>query len=243
MFSAQMRTPGKSISMKVALFNLANTARKISNTLAILRSTDADILTIQEVTPPWAVFLSDSLQDIYPFQQIMVDIGLFGSAIFSKKEIISVDTFYYLELPNLALGIALDEGCESLLFISSHMYPVLDRTTYRHFKEHLQAIEKYLLKKDRPVIALGEYNAVSWSNEIQEFQKITGLQDSRRGFMPSYSDGTLSFTDIPLDHIFFSHYFHCKNFVTFRSKSSNHLGIMGSYQIKIPIDNDSIPFQ
>jgi len=243
LFSAQKPPAGKSISLKVALFNTANADREANRTIAILKGAGADLLTMQEVTPPWAALLSDSLKDIYPFRQIMVDMGMQGMAIFSKKEILSVDTFYYQNLPNLVLGIALDEGCEKLFFVSSHMYPVLDQSSYRGFKGHLRTIENHLSKIDDPVIVLGEYNAVSWSNEIQEFRKKTKLQDSRRGFMPSFSDGSVSFTDIPLDHIFFSHHFQCKNFVTLRSKSSNHLGIMGSYQIKIPTNNDSIPLQ
>jgi len=78
---------------------------------------------------------------------------------------------------------------------------------------------------DRPLIALGEYNMVYWTNEIRNFRSKTNLQNSRRDLV----DGNLR---VPYDHIFFSNALECTQFKEMKDVSQNYIGIMGTYQIK-----------
>lgn len=217
------------VDFKVAHFNLSN-IDSISQLAEANRALDADLITIHEVTPNWEKLLDDSLSAIYPYHHTMVDIGIFGMSIFSKHELTEVDTFYYQEIPNL-------KGCiekmgEPLCFMSVQTEPALNEYSLQRLQEHLAVIGESVLIDDTPKVVLGDFNAVSWSGEIQSFLNYTKLMESRRGFMPHPFVSTSTIFQVPLDHIFFSRHLRCELFENIASSSNEHLGITGVYRLK-----------
>lgn len=217
--------PQVETELKIAHLNLSN-SKDVSSTIAALRSSDADLLSIHEVTPNWDQWLKDSLSDLYPNHHTLVDLGLFGMAIYSKLPLGQIDTFYYQEIPNLR-GFFEKEN-KTYCFFSVHTEPALNTFSLKRLQEHLGQVAYEARKIESPLIVLGEFNAVSWSSEIRMFMDSAGLSESRTGFLQE----TSSFWDVPLDHIFFSHKLQCLDFRSFKGSASQHLGIMGIYQLK-----------
>ena len=94
---------------------------------------------------------------------------------------------------------------------------------------NLLNVEKKVAQTEGPTLVVGEFNAVSWSEQIMAFLNKTGLMESRTGFMPTSVSGNISIWDLPLDHIFYSGEFVCKNFQNIEGRVGQHLGILGTY--------------
>jgi endonuclease/exonuclease/phosphatase (EEP) superfamily protein YafD len=217
------------IQFRAVHLNVTNTA-DASDMLNTLRQCSPDLVSFHEVTPDWGRLLKDSLAALYPFHHDMVDIGLFGMAIFSRHPLTSMDTFYYEEIPNLRGCVDVED--EKLCFLSVHTEPALNSFSLLRLREHLGLVATEVRRMEVPVIVMGDFNSVSWSNEMQVFMDSSGLLESRTGFMPFSNGGTSSFFDIPLDHIFFSPRLYCNGFEVLKSKAAHRLGILGNYSFK-----------
>ncbi|MCF8248042.1 MAG: endonuclease/exonuclease/phosphatase family protein [Saprospiraceae bacterium] len=212
------------VRLKVAQFNLSNssTPEDMANSL---RTSGADILSIHEVNPGWSQWLEDSLRQSYPYHHTMVDLGIFGMAIYSRFPLSSVDTFYYHEIPNLR--VCLQKDGMDICLISVHTEPALNEYSLRRLEGQLETVSAQITRMDMPLMVMGDFNSVSWSKEIQQFMDTTGLLESRSGFM----DREGSFWGVPVDHIFYSQRLGCADFVNFSDRDGRHIGIMAAFQI------------
>jgi endonuclease/exonuclease/phosphatase (EEP) superfamily protein YafD len=218
---------------KIAHLNVSN-ATDVADAIATIKASQASIISIHEVTPQWEQWLSDSLSREYPYHHTLVDIGLFGMAIYSKYELTQVDTFYYRSIPNLRGLISIDGNTAG--FISTHTEPALNDASKQRLKDHLSVVAGQARSPALPMLVFGEFNAVSWSNEIQSFRDSTSLQESRTGFMPYTSIGVSSFFDVPLDHVFYSPELDCTAFENlYNAKTGKRLGIAATFQFKHPL--------
>ncbi len=217
-------TPGEEEApLKLAHLNITNIASP-DDALLTIKGSNADVLSIHEVTPDWDQWLIDSLSSLYPHHHSLVDIGIYGMAIFSRFELEHTDTFYYQDIPNLRSCLKFNG--RSICLVSIHTEPALNSYSLRRLQEHLSAASEELRHMEMPLLVFGDFNAVAWSSEIQLFMDNTGLMESRTGFMTSGLP-----LSIPLDHIFYSRHLRCDDFTILRSPTVRHLGIIGSYQL------------
>ncbi len=215
---------------KIAHLNLSS-ATDVDGAIATIKASQAGVVSIHEVTPQWDQLLSDSLSPEYPYHHTLVDIGMFGMAIYSKYELKQVDTIYYRNIPNLS-GLVTIDGI-TMGFISTHTEPALNEASKLRLRGHLAVIARYSRKVAHPLLVFGEFNAVSWSDEIQVFRDSTGLLESRSGFMSYAPGGMSSFFDVPIDHVFYSPELNCMAFENLYSpKANKHLGIATTFQFR-----------
>jgi len=241
MTNSEMAPPVKTKDepiIKIAHFNINNSNEGFDATLETIQSTEADLISITETNPLWDSLLLKTLNTDYPFHFSNPSLGLFGMTIFSKNPFTYIDTIRYQEIPNIIGGITLDEE-NHLNFICSHTLPALNYRYYNRLKEHLDKISEYCNQTAKPLISLGDYHTVPWSNEIAEFRKKTNLSDSRRGFTPTFPHGASTVFEVPIDHIFFSEEFKCLNFSTVSSLFTTHMGIQGTFQLKPKPNEDA----
>lgn len=241
MTNSEMAPPVKTKNepiIKVAHFNVNNSNDGFQTTLETIQSTEADLISITETNPLWDSLLMVSLSPDYPFHYTQPSLGLFGMTLFSKNPFTYVDTIRYKEIPNVVGGIALDED-NTVNFICSHTLPALNYRYYNRLKEHLNTISEYCNRTASPILTFGDYHSVSWSNEIAEFREQTNLNDSRRGFTPTFPHGSSTVFEVPIDHIFFSDEFKCLSFSTVSSLYTTHMGIQGTFQLKSKISEDA----
>lgn len=224
-------------SVKIAHFNISTFGGDIDEIINTILKTDADVVSIQEMTPDWSHIINNSLiPKQYPNQVSLVRIDPFGLSVYSKQPFTEVDTFYYnnnpnfRNIPNLHCVIKSDIDKRKINFISSRTYPPFNSTAYEHLRDHMVFIAKKISTIAGPVITFGDYNAVPWSKEIQEFRSLAGITDSRRSHTPSFKEGSFSIFHLPIDHIFFSDHLRCVEFNNIHTAASSHIGIEGTYQ-------------
>ena len=216
-------------TLNVAHFNVSVATADFQETIDEILAADADVISLQEVTPDWDIELQNALSEKYPYSETIVRLDPLGLAIYSRFPLISTDTFMYEDIPNIVGTVRLKDPEQEICFIASYTLPVFYTADYERQRNHLMAIADYTNNTNCPVITVGDYNAVPWSYEIQDFKAAANLNDSRRGFEPA-SNGSFSLFQIPSDHIFYSNHLECVGFKEINNPTSGHIGIKGSYQ-------------
>lgn len=217
-----LQLPSKTVAevLNIAQLNIASTHEHIYETIESIKQADVDVLSLQEIAPDMARLLKSELAETYPNQIIVYRRKDFlGIGIFSRNPIINVDTFYNGDIPNLSVDLKCAE--RDIAIVSSYVYPELSNANSPEVVAHFKTIESFIQSKSCPVITIGDYNQLQFSNYLKDFKRTSFLNDSRR----------FQFFDNPTDHIFFSSHFDCVEFQTISNRYTNHLGIKGSYQL------------
>lgn len=217
-------------TFNVAHFNVSATD-DYEFMIAEILASKADLISFQEVTPDWNIVLQESLSEFYPHSKTVVRFDPFGLAVYSKLPFNSVDTFMTEDVPNILGTIGLDKSGNEICFITSHALPPFYTSDYKKLRNHLHKIATFSNQSACPVITIGDYNAVPWSYEIQDFRAVSKLNDSRRGFFPN-SKGSFSIFQLPSDHIFYSSQLECIHFEDLEHSVAGHLGVKGAYQFE-----------
>ena len=220
--------------LNVAHINLSNITFEFNELRNLLIEEKIDLVSFQELTPDWNMVLNDLLQIDFPYSKSEVRIDPYGMALFSRAPFKSIGSFKCMGKPNLKLMIEKDG--KEFQVISSYLTPALDQKSIETASTQLTMIAEEIKKSEHPLIALGEFNMVYWTNEIREFRSDTKLTNSRRGL----SDGNLR---VPYDHIFFSEGLECTEFKEMKDEDQNYIGIMGRYQIRNKESNPTLNSQ
>ena len=215
-------------AVKVAHFNVS-ASDDYQFMIDEIKECDADLISFQEVTPDWDIVLKESLSEIYPHSKTVVRFDPFGMAVYSKYPMNNLDTFICEGVPNIVGTVDFGNPGKEVCFITSHALPPFYTSDYKKLRTHLRRIATYSNEASCPVLTMGDYNAVPWSYEIQDFRSVSNLNDSRRGFFPN-SNGSFSIFQLPSDHIFYSGHLECIQFEDIEDPSVGHIGVKGAYQ-------------
>lgn len=220
--------------LKIAHANMTNVTEDLDAAIAALVETDADLISLQEVSYPLNEKIHGLLQDKYPYRSAPLKKNDFWSLnVYSKSPIANLDTFYVGDLPNLQGEITLDNEELPINFVSTYMLPPFsDLLGNENFHDHLDLLASKRRSMTTPFVVFGDFNVAGWYDEIQDFREKAALMDSRRGYMPAVG----SLFSYPVDHIFFSEQLKCVDFEVIQSVSADQFGIVGTYQInEVPL--------
>ena len=216
--------------ISIAHFNLSSGTGSPEATISVIKKTNVDIISLQEVSREWEQLLMDSISCDYPYSCQVATLDLHSSKLYSKFRFVSCDTFYAQGVPNLVIGFPNMYNDGKLYVISSYIEPPLFEQAYLKMKSQLDTIAYHVNRLKSPVITVGDYNIHAFSYEIQQFRKEACLQDSRRGYRPTRNDGRIALLEVPIDHMFHSNHFSCVEFQTISGSQTERIGIKGLYQ-------------
>ncbi len=215
--------------LSIAHFAISDFGFDFGKAIRRIRWTDADVVSIQEVTPDWAGVLDTGLQKQYPYQAKVIRIDPYGQYIFSKLPLLHADTIFYEDIPHLRVDLELDH--HELSLISTYTLPPLDRYSYERMNTQLGVLARRVNKIKHPVIILGELNVPPWAKELLDFKYQASLKDSRRGSLPTSLKGTFWVNSAPMDHILYTRDLECIGFDQLTDQDqSTDVGIKGTYQ-------------
>ena len=217
-------------SLSIEQYSTSNLTGLDSSGFAALASSSADVIAVQGLTPDWATALAYELGATFPAQYLYPDIGVTGLGIFSRVPLGDVDTV-------LLNGIVQVRACHTLPgtgtaveIFAVQTLPPLSRETSLGLQAQLDEVSAALARESRPVILVGDLNAVPWSPVINRFTSRSGLRDSRRSELPSYEAGMPALFETPVEHIFYNGGLRCVRFETVRSEAAAYLGNRASFQ-------------
>lgn len=228
-------------AITIGQFELPNVQSYEDEHLKLILETNADIISLQEVE--WS-----SLEKVhefftccgYPYYECMEnETRETALVLYSKFPF----TFMSEVNDSNALGIlgktewVHGDQTQDLFLFSTFVNKAQNGDDQLQLRKRLGNYAHRLSKLNKPLLAFGDYRLVTWSRDLNRFRTVAGLQESRRGMLPAYPYARISPFDFPFDHIFYSNHFKCVSFETISSTSTDHLGIVGTYQFE---NQDSI---
>jgi endonuclease/exonuclease/phosphatase (EEP) superfamily protein YafD len=218
--------------VKVAHYNISATNSGYKPTIETVQKINADVISFQEVTPDWHKAIYDSLKTTHPYSCSVLSNDLFSMEVYSRFPFSYCDTFYCENAPTILIGFKTAVPSKDMYVYSSYIAPPLFTSASELMRKQFTQLADKIKTVNTPAITLGEYNVHPSSSEILEFRTNAALTDSRRGFRPVHDDGHFSLLEVPTDHIFYTSHFNCIEFKTISGPQSEHLGILGTYQLK-----------
>ncbi|MFP4093071.1 MAG: endonuclease/exonuclease/phosphatase family protein [Cyclobacteriaceae bacterium] len=222
--------------VKVAHFNLlANNSSHVASVRLAL-STDADLLSFQEVDMIWINQLVDGLSEEYPY--FAFTNGMYhGVAVFSRYPLEEIKTYRWTGEPTLTGDVLIDR--QRIHFVATHTLSPRTAERYLNRNEHLEKLASYIREQNGPVMAIGDFNAVPWSQKMMKVKKVADLTDSRKGVVPTYPS-KLREGGIPIDYILHSDEIACLQFEAIDPAGSDHRGIFGEYIVRGTWENQPL---
>ncbi len=211
--------------VNVAHFNMTSADDDLEAAVETILESNADLISVQDVTPEWKYLLNETLHEEYPYNTTIERLDPFGLAVYSKYPLISIDTFFSEGVPNLHGKLKMDE--KELDFFAVHTTPPLYNTAYTSMKKQISQLSGLTKLVENPVLIMGNFHAPPWWSEIQNFRSEANLEDSRISAAIGISDIFQS----PTDYILFSDQIKCVGFQNIYAPNQAQFGIQGSYQI------------
>lgn len=176
-----------------------NTAYQATITRAL--ASDADLISVQEVGPEWAVALAQGLRTSYLYAHVEPRTNCYGIALFSRVPFLEVRTFHVNGAP--FIEACFDHHGKPVRVVAVHASSPI---SYGHFKRRnaqLAHLGASLSPGDIATIVVGDLNTVTWDGAFKRLCRRSGLR--------SISDGGHRtwprigpFAIIPLDHVLVS---------------------------------------
>lgn len=210
---------------KIAHVNIENSTN-YEETIKAIMENNPDIISFQNLDPNWDYALKEYLSETYPFEKTFISLDVYNPGVYSKYPFVEIDTFHYKNAPNIHGSIEIED--KEVHFVSSITTPPVDMNAYNEISQHLQRITDFVNKIDAPVIAVGDYNVVTHSSEMNMLRTNANLQESRTA--------QTVIGESPVDHILYSEELECTDFVSINESGKNRVGIMGTYQFNRKYD-------
>jgi len=225
--------------IRIAHFNVLKYNTRYQRIVDSAINSDADFISFQEVNTRWADSLAEGLCTKYPFYELLpMDNSTLGMAIFSKYPLCDTRVVSIDNTPNIAGDIQMEDT--AIHFIASHTRAPVTSWNFRKRNRQIRDIANYLNTIEGPKIAVGDYNTVPWDYILTEFKNDTNLSDSRKSFAPTFPS-YMMLLGIPIDYIFHCNRLRCLSFSTISNTSSDHLGVLGEYELKSYYESKNDP--
>ena len=203
--------------LRIISFNVLGKNNRHEEVLQFLRSEQANIVLLMEISPQWARAVK-SLSDEYPHQHVVPRTDNFGIALLSREPWQAVRT---LELGDSEEpSIVAEFGDGDFTFVGTHPLPPGSAGLAAVRNNQLLALGEYVANlRPRRIILAGDLNVTSYSPFFTDLLHQTGLVDTRQGFGLQASWGPFRFLEIPIDHCLVSPEMH-----VLRRRVGGHLG-------------------
>lgn len=189
----------------------ANVLQDNENVDSVVRDAerfDADILLFTETNEKWIRSLNKGLGQKYPHKIEVPMENTYGMLMFSKYNLEERSIKFLVEdtIPSIHTKVELPSGKMIQLFAIHPAPPTPQHNPSSVDRDaELMKISKLSYNASYPVIVMGDFNDVAWSETTSLFSKFSGLLDLRkgRGFFSTYNAKSWLMR-WPLDHIFTS---------------------------------------
>jgi endonuclease/exonuclease/phosphatase (EEP) superfamily protein YafD len=163
--------PAKSIT--IMTYNVLGHSPEAQASIDVIKSEDADVVMLQEVSPVLADAYRKQLIDIYPFQLLDPQPGVHGMGVLSKYPIELLDEELPMDWVGVPQILKLKWDGEELILINFHMNVVSTQTAstvtgYTKYRNsQAQALIDFAKQTDLPLVVAGDANSVFLSTAYE----------------------------------------------------------------------------
>jgi endonuclease/exonuclease/phosphatase (EEP) superfamily protein YafD len=220
----------------VMTYNVADSLAPPDDLVAALRSSEADIIALQELGAEQAVAIEQDLTDLYPYQ-ILYGYGIPGKGLLSRYPILREELFYLQarRLPHLRAAIAVNgESVPWTIIIAHPPPPGFDQSGYHVHPDAAAEIKTLaqMATAEGPGILMGDFNTTDQSDNYRLLTN-EGLVDAFRaagwGFgatWPAHRVDLLLCPVVRLDYIWSTAHFRAVRAWVDPRVGSDHLPVL-----------------
>lgn len=224
----QLGNSSKNAVTRIKIFE-ANVLQKNESSKKLLqqiKTDDPDILLFTETNKRWQRTIDSGIGAAYKYKVQVPQDNTYGMLLYSKFEMKDSKVNYRVEgkIPSINTNLILPDGTVILLY-AIHPTPPDPEHKSSSSDRGIEMIRTALtlIDEKRPIIVIGDFNEVAWSQNVSLFQEISGLLDVRkgRGFYNTFN-ADLFFMRWPLDQVFASEQFRVDKIKAWDYMGSDH---------------------
>ena len=197
---------------------------------------DADVVLFTETNMKWISSLNIELGHKYPHKIEVPLENTYGMLLLSKYSLEQESIKYQIEdtIPSIHTKIKLPSGKKIQLFAIHPAPPTPQHNPSSVDRDaEMMKTAKLSLNSKYPVIVMGDFNDVAWSETTSLFSKFSGLLDLRkgRGFFSTYNAKSWLMR-WPLDHVFSSADFRVVDVQRGKKTGSDHFPFYTKFSLE-----------
>lgn len=216
--------PAKAGCFSVLSLNVFQDNRDYQRSLALVRKLDPDILLLLETDAAWQQAMEPVLSQ-YPYRLDRPLDNTYG-LIFATRLPASDARIEDIAEPETPSVTATLVAGNQFRLIGLHPRPPHPGQDTEERDAEIAIAAKRAAKTSLPVLAIGDFNDVAWSNTSQRFKRLGGYLDPRvgRGTFATFP-AAYPWLAWPLDHIFITPEFVVRSMRVLDDVGSDHLPI------------------
>jgi endonuclease/exonuclease/phosphatase (EEP) superfamily protein YafD len=186
--------------LTVLSFNLRASNDRFGDVVEYIRSVDADVVFLHEVSRPWEVAI-ESAGLGYQVTKSRSEELIFGTLVLSQSG--DEVTSFGFTLEGARAVEVIHDGV-AMLGIHTLAPTTEERSGLRNAQ--LEFAGEWASEQERAHLVTGDFNSTPWTYGFRRLQSTTGLRNSQRGFGIEASFPTVSFFAfrVPIDHLLHS---------------------------------------
>lgn len=210
-----------------------------------MKKLNPDVAVFTETDAKWNSAIKDGLGSDYPFKvEVPLD-NTYGMILYSKLRLINPQVKYVVDdsIPSIHSEIELRSG-EKIQLHAIHPTPPMPQHNPSSSDRDAEMMKTALeaMDSDIPVVVIGDFNDVAWSNTTSMFQSIGELLDVRKGRSFYNTFNAKSFImRWSLDHIFVSEEFRVEDINVGSDIKSDHFPFYADLYLQPEIAEEQKP--
>ena len=224
-YTSEEINPKAPISIYTA--NVLQSNKKRELLIADIKEKKPDVILLVETDTNWRDYVVEHLNDNYKYKVEAPQANTYGMLMYSKYKLINPQVKFLVDkgIPSIHTKMLLPSK-DTIQLYSIHPTPPMPQhnplSTDRD--SEMMKIANLSRTSTFPVLVMGDFNDVAWSNTTSLFQNVGELLDIRkgRGVYNTYNANSLIFR-WPLDHIFCSKEFRLISLKLGEDINSDHL--------------------
>lgn len=216
-------------TLHVAHMNVWQPNESYAEVVAFIRHCGADLVSLQEVSPEWAMELCSGLSDMYPFRVIEPRSDCYGIALFSKQPL-QRSTVRWITGTNM-IEAEVAVGGQAFHVIAAHATSPTGYIDFRSRNEQLAQVAERIRSMEGPVLLIGDLNTVHWDRAYVDLC-------ARSGARPMNPPSELTWPALgpmalmPLDHALIKGAGATGRVDSFRIAGSDHRGLLAEIHVQ-----------
>ena len=171
--------------LTVMTYNVLGLHGFIDPAIEVIRKQNADVIFLQELTPDLARSMQHELEDLYPYQILDPQPGVWGMGVLSRFPLVNTGEHLPLEWIGTPQILKMDFDNVDVTLVNFHTFayafmpPAAVNQNLRDREAQAQVLADFTTRTSGPLIAAGDANAADITQPYRTI-RAAGLQDAWR---------------------------------------------------------------
>ncbi|AVR46301.1 endonuclease/exonuclease/phosphatase family protein [Christiangramia fulva] len=247
--SLEAGKPGKNADIKdsfvILTSNVLQKNKKADLVINEIKKINPDLAVFTETNTRWQKDLQEGIGQMYPYKISAPLDNTYGMILYSKLKLENPHTSYIVDdsIPSMHAVVQLASGKKFQLHAIHPTPPMPQENPSSTDRDaELMKVALETLDAKMPVVVIGDFNDVAWSQSSHLFKKLGGLLDVRvgRNFYTTFDVNSIIMR-WPLDQIFVTEEFRVADISKGSDVGSDHFPFYAKLYLQPELAKEQIP--